>query len=841
MSSSTAYADDAVALEQYLARLGLADLRLHHLERTLERTTDAIQRSAFAKLLADAYADQMLAAADDEARFEQLKASIERLLANYPQVSTPVIQVVLLQADYQRAEALVIRWLDEPTDQASLNEAAEILRRIAPQLLTQQKALAESASEATDDIESLPTAAQAAAEREATRLLAASSRAAYFAGWSQYYLGVVKQSPTTAQSEFKTAKAMFLRVLDIGDEDNYAGVESDGLGLESLWRTRAVIGLGLSEIGLNRLDAAGKCFEWLEHPSTPPMLRDQAAYWHVQGLLNVGKYADAAQFAESQVAQFTGAASPGKNSLCIAVIRAGASLPAAQAEERNKLIEPGIRGLARMRQFDSLATLMTRYKLDSATDATGFYLTWLRGRQQFLAAEKTKAPEDYAAAQATLAAALAHPQAKTELADAGQCRYYLAWCQFRLGQLTAAARGFQEAVTALRAALPDIAAQSAWMQCVCLEQIAAADKKQLAAAMTALQTLIADFPASEQATKAEFALTRIRQSQATPLEAIAALAAVKPSDPNYASALYEICQLRYQLWTKAKADAQKAKPLADDLLSAVDKLLAVQRPEAAEERNLKAALLAVDVLFAAKEPDLRRIAAYLSSGEAALAASAASPAAVEFHYRRLQLAQRNGDTTAVNAAAAWITENGAGTPYELPALIIAAREADRAVETASPDQLASRRQDAINIYARLARHVGDSPAAIANGKNALAVNSRLAQYDEDLGRWNEAAQRLNNIAEALPSDRRYLRRAGIANFHAGKFDLALECWRKLLLGLESGSEPWLEAKYYQLVCLNKTDPATAQKVWKQFNLLYPEVMSAEWKNKFAALQQQIPQ
>src|SRR5687768_2798818 len=70
--SSATYADDALALEQYLARLGLTDLRLHHLERTLERTTDAKQRAAYARLLADAYADQMLAAADDEGRFDQL-------------------------------------------------------------------------------------------------------------------------------------------------------------------------------------------------------------------------------------------------------------------------------------------------------------------------------------------------------------------------------------------------------------------------------------------------------------------------------------------------------------------------------------------------------------------------------------------------------------------------------------------------------------------------------------------------------------------------------------------------------------------------------------------------
>ena len=100
------------------------------------------------------------------------------------------------------------------------------------------------------------------------------------------------------------------------------------LGLESVWRSRAVIGLGLAELGLNRPAAAAKVFTWLDHASSPPMLRDQAAYWHVQGMLNVGLYAEAGQLVETQVEGYTGSPSPGKNSLCIAAIRAGAALDA---------------------------------------------------------------------------------------------------------------------------------------------------------------------------------------------------------------------------------------------------------------------------------------------------------------------------------------------------------------------------------------------------------------------------------------------------------------------------------------------------------------------------------
>ena len=130
---------------------------------------------------------------------------------------------------------------------------------------------------------------------------------------------------------------------------------------------------------------------------------------------------------------------------------------------------------------------------------------------------------------------------------------------------------------------------------------------------------------------------------------------------------------------------------------------------------------------------------------------------------------------------------------------------------------------AAKVYGRLASLLGDSPEAIASVKNALAVNSRLAHYEEELGNWQQAGERLGKIVAAFPSDRKYLRRAGLAHFQAKQFDTALVEWRKLLAGLDSGTNDWFEAKYYQLACLEQTDRATAQKVAKQFALLFPNV------------------
>ena len=363
------------------------------------------------------------------------------------------------------------------------------------------------------------------------------------------------------------------------------------------------------------------------------------------------------------------------------------------------------------------------------------------------------------------------------------------------------------------------------------------DKKFAASAVAALQALKRDFPDSEQAAKAELLIARLQQDL-SPEEALGSLMAIKPTDPNYASARVEIAQLQFQKWTKLKADKSRAAAAASETQAAVDTLLAAKGASA--DQKLRGYLIGLQVAFETVPVDDKRAAALLTAASpAGDALSPQSPLAAEFHYRRLQMAQKAGDRTAMNGAAAWIAANGAGSPYEIPALVIVAREADDAVTGAADGNRQELQKEAAEIYGRLAALIGESPAAIAGVKNALAVNSKLAHYDESLGRWREAAARLDKIVAALPTDKKYLRRAGIAHFQAGEFAPALEHFRKLLGGVSSGSEEWLEAKYYQLACLSKTDRASAVKVWKQFKLLFPEVKSVTWNEKFAALESDL--
>src|SRR5437762_3689664 len=299
--------DDDQTLDQFLSRLGLAQLRLTHMERMLARETGADKRAALARSLADAYAEELVATADEPERFAKLKDRAEKLLAAFPDARTPAATVALLQADYQRAETLMIGWLEDRSDKKSLDEAANILNRIQPELTARQAELAAAADRAADAIDSIRSEyPRLAAEQQLKRQRAVAARADYFAGWSAYYLGVAQQNSATAQKDFAAAKQHFSRLLEVSDEKDYAPIEADGLGLDSIWRSRAVIGLGLAELGQKRMAAAARVFGWLAHASVPPAIRDQAAYWRLQGMLNAGLLHDAARFVTTEVAALSG-------------------------------------------------------------------------------------------------------------------------------------------------------------------------------------------------------------------------------------------------------------------------------------------------------------------------------------------------------------------------------------------------------------------------------------------------------------------------------------------------------------------------------------------------------
>jgi len=831
-------------VEQFLARLGLTDLQILHLERQFDRSAGK-SRLELGKQLADLYAQRLMEAGDDRDVYDDIYTRVNRLVREVPEANTPALQVMLLQADYKLAEMRILEWINDRKKSGALAEARKILEQIAPQLDRHWRELAEKADELDDETNELVGKPEKdeeleLKEQELNRLRAVLARASFFAGWSNFYFGVTKQNRAAGKENFEKGRDGFRQLLGLTKQDEYDEMEADWLGLESIERSQAVIGLGLCEMGLDNLEAAEICFNLLDHINVPPKIRDEAGFRYVSGLLATGHLAKAVEFAAQQVGKFSGGATQGKVSFCVALIRAEYADPNGSTPETRKLASLGIDGLARLRQIGILRQLMDTYKIE-IEEGSGFYMAWVKGQQQFEQAEKTKKKSDYETAAKTLESALKQPVAQKDLAAAAHCRFTLAWCRYRLGGAEQAANHFLDAMPALKeSGDTSKAVEAAWTAFAIYYGLAGKQTRFVPQALDAGELLRREFPDSDKAERVGYYLAKLKKAAGTPEERIKALLAVGKNDPNYNNAQYEICNLRYEIWSAVREVKAKAEAAASGVCDAVDRYLAVAKDGSDNRRKLNSGLLAVKVSLRSSPQEAKKAEFYLEKVQPfAEALPDSNSSAAEYHFLRFQLARSVNDTAAQKSEAGWLFENAQGTDYERAAIITLAKLADKAVENATPTDRAKRRDEAIEVYGRLVEILGDSPQAIRSGKNARVANSTLAQYQADAGQFSAAAKTLAKLLAAYPKDRDYLLRRGLATFHARMYQESLGHWRVLLAGLSKGSSGWYGAKYYQIKCLLETDKGAAKKVYRNFKLLYPTIKDEQWREKFDALDRQV--
>lgn len=826
LAHAAAPADDDNRFEQFLTRLGLVELQTLHEERQLDSASNDEDRKRIAARLADSYASELIASASDKPKYDGILARIQKLTAKVPSASTPALEVMLLQADYQRAEQLVSGSQPPGAAAASRKEAAAILERIAAPLEQRRKDLNAVLERLQAEIDKLPDGdARETASAEYARMLAVAGRATYFSAWSNYY--AARLAPAAeARPRLEKAAELFRGILAL--DADYSEVQADGLGLDSVWRARALVGLGLCEAGLGNAKGCTKCFDLLEHSGVSPEIRELVPYFRFESLIVSRQYDAAVQFAQQRVASFTGGATQGKVSFCVSLVRAAHGDPPVPAPQSQELVKLGLTGLSKLRQTQIVRELLEQYSIDPSV-AGGFYLRWAKSQGLFEKAERTRSPEDYQAALKELSATLADDQAKQDVGSAAQCRFLAAWCSYRLNNLEAAARNFEQSVAGLQAAKQETAVQAAWMAFVSYAGLAKKQPRFNASAIAALDVVKREFPEHEYAKRADYYLGKLQSQSLSPEESLARLEATAPDSPNYLNARNDIVLTLHRKWNEASGDAKSQ--LANQTLAAVDKYLAAAAKEADAARKVKACLIGADV--AAQLGDATRVRGYLDKA-APLVKSLPdkSVAAAEYHYRRLQEAGASGDSKRRKEHADWLAASAAGTPYEMPGLVAASRSAEAAWKSASGSDKAASEAEVVRLYRRLGELLGSSPEVLQRDKNAQVVQSKLASFAFDAGRFDEAAQHLDRLTAAFPNNKDYLRRAGLASFKAGRYEPSLNAWRTLLAGLDKNTDSWFEAKYYQLACLFRSDAAKARPVWEQFKLLYPDMGPPKWRERF---------
>ncbi|MEC7977671.1 MAG: hypothetical protein VX189_01980, partial [Planctomycetota bacterium] len=110
-------------LTQYLNRLNLNDLLSIHLQQKLASSNDDQQRERIGVQLVELYTREIQNGNPSDDKLELLLRRLEQVLLVCPQLRTPELNILLIQAEYQKAFLTLSRWMEIPTDLDSRNDA----------------------------------------------------------------------------------------------------------------------------------------------------------------------------------------------------------------------------------------------------------------------------------------------------------------------------------------------------------------------------------------------------------------------------------------------------------------------------------------------------------------------------------------------------------------------------------------------------------------------------------------------------------------------------------------------------------------------------------------------
>lgn len=815
--------EQAERIDAFLGKLELRDLQADFLRRQLNRPRPVAEQQQLAVRLGKLYAQQLAAAQLPPAEFAALQADVAKLLERHPEAKTAELEVTLLQAQYAQGERLATQWLADSKNRAAREQAVATLQKLADPLHQLHQRLNAEADALVKQARNAAGEQERKLEQQALESRNLGLRASYFGGWSSYYLARVSAESGTVDAELNRARAAFRDFLALTPDDKYDEVEASWLGLESVWRSRALIGLALVEAQRGRLDDSLRLFDLLDDPSVPPQLRDQAAHWRLEALLSAEQWASARDLAAKQQDRLSRTATPGAIGFWSAAIRGGASEK--PSPEQRTLLRLGLRGLVKLRQYGLLLDLAQRHDLAGDDD---FYARFVAVQAAYTQAETTQQPEAYRRVIEQAAKALADPAAGEDAAVAGELHYLSAWSHYRLEAWDEAVASFEKAEQARAGVDRESAAEAAWMTYV-------AQEKAGSGSAALLERIVADYAGASYAQRAERELARASRQEQPLSEQIAALAALTPREPGYADSRVELCRLLATAWTREPMQRAAWGPqLADAITEILD------RTNLPPNARLRSVTYGLAIASAGGKFPAEQARGWANAGEQLAAVlDAESDPVRQFHEQAFQWARVSGDQARIEKHARWLTDKAPSTPSALAALMLMASGAERRIAEADESGRPAARQAAITLYRRLFDRLGSTSEAIAGNKNARVAANRLAALLLEAGQAEEAAEICERIVAAAPRKSAYLQQAMAAQAAAGNSARALALARKLVSGLPAGSPGWFSAKWHQIAELAKRDRAAAKAVLEQLKLLQPEMGGPEMRKKFDALERTL--
>jgi len=126
------------------------------------------------------------------------------------------------------------------------------------------------------------------------------------------------------------------------------------------------------------------------------------------------------------------------------------------------------------------------------------------------------------------------------------------------------------------------------------------------------------------------------------------------------------------------------------------------------------------------------------------------------------------------------------------------------------------------------------------GKYLDAIQIRMGEILLALDQTDRAGQIYEEVLKRTPDSAEALYRLGGIYEGQGRWDAALEVWRKYSRGIESGSEPWFKCRYRIAMAHSHMGRASeACEVINMIRVLHPDIQDAEVKEKLLNLEEEV--
>lgn len=800
----------------------------------------------------------------------KLEDLCKSLLEEVPDAQTPPLRLTLAIARYLPVEEFAERKslrLSEPNEdveaQRVLRSATVDFQEIAAKVGTRIKNLEERKQRgfaSDDDFDANRS------DLEYYREL--RSKAAFYAGWSNYYLAML-----TGSTEHAVKAMEQFGVLLNAMPGRAATV--DRVPVELLVHdhlAKAVVGCALASSMLqNDIEPV----RWLgllqEAKDLPPSVQEQLLRRRIQVLAATRRWNDI-EIAINRARQ------PDRSVAATPLSVPDARLLAVAAFEEMKSSQSsgGIRLLAESCAKIALGDLITRGEVGHVISIVKIYGTSLIGQDGFIntyvralrafdevreahrvasasgqsadsPTQSTDLINHYHAAAGLFVASTNAPDSQQFPVQRARSQVCAGLCYFYAGSLEQSVGFFEAAFAA--ATIEELKRDSLWYAIIALDLAISEGKVSLKPRREKLATLhIQTFPRSENSTRLLLEQIRAQRvaGQGAGMQDLEILLKVAPNSPLYESARRVACDIMYDAWRRASDKdrdflALRFADTAEELLrTEFAKATSHDQPDARKLADIavnRARRLA-DVLLLCASPDVSRAEAALSMVDSLTAFHGIDMASREDElvYRRLQIALAKRDLDQAQRELLRLRNLG-GNYLAAGERLMYRRAADEwqlsphdprraTLVIASGTQVLGYKEwgkaaHAVvrDTVARAAEYLWESNRDTQ--MRSLAIKLDLQQLDEG-HRTSSSLARLARLYESMT-----------------EYDAAAEYWLELLAATDERSETWYEYRYNSIRLIAHSSHEEARSILTQFRVLNPTISDAAWAAKFADLDQLI--